>query len=152
MNFLFLFTIMLTPCDLWCVYLQGKPRPVVTWFKDGIPLDDRTVGIRTGELDTILFIRSAERTHSGKYTLSVQIENMLDSADIHIQIVGWSCRAPLSFTSNHQDTHTPITGSLSKIRTLRTGSHFTKLITFLVGDDGLSPTSVTCQDFFFFLI
>uniref|UniRef100_A0A7N6BRL1 Myosin binding protein C, fast type a n=1 Tax=Anabas testudineus TaxID=64144 RepID=A0A7N6BRL1_ANATE len=110
---------------------QGKPRPVVTWFKDGIPLDDRTVGIRTGELDTILFIRSAERTHSGKYTLSVQIENMLDSADIHIQIVGWSCRAPLSFTSNHQDTHTPITGSLSKIRTLRTGSHFTKLITFL---------------------
>ncbi|XP_041812151.1 myosin binding protein Ca isoform X2 [Chelmon rostratus] len=66
---------------------QGKPRPVVTWFRDGVPLEDKTVGTRTSEVDTILFIRSAERTHSGKYTLSVQIENMSDSADIHIQVV-----------------------------------------------------------------
>ncbi|XP_068606483.1 myosin binding protein Ca [Brachionichthys hirsutus] len=66
---------------------QGKPRPVVTWLKDGIPLDGKTVGTRTGDLDSILFIRSAERTHSGKYTLSVQIEDTLDTADIHIQIV-----------------------------------------------------------------
>uniref|UniRef100_A0A8C4EQ01 Myosin-binding protein C, fast-type n=2 Tax=Dicentrarchus labrax TaxID=13489 RepID=A0A8C4EQ01_DICLA len=66
---------------------QGKPRPVVTWFKDGIPLEDKTVGTRTSEVDTILFIRSTERAHSGKYTLSVQIENMSDSADIHIQVV-----------------------------------------------------------------
>uniref|UniRef100_A0AAX7TGI3 Myosin binding protein C, fast type a n=1 Tax=Astatotilapia calliptera TaxID=8154 RepID=A0AAX7TGI3_ASTCA len=66
---------------------QGKPRPVVTWYKDGVPMEDRTVGTRTSEVDTILFIRSAERVHSGKYTLSVQIENMSDSADIHIQVV-----------------------------------------------------------------
>ncbi|KAM7371547.1 hypothetical protein PAMP_008774 [Pampus punctatissimus] len=66
---------------------QGKPRPVVTWFKDDVLLEDKTVGTRTSDVDTILFIRSAERTHSGKYTLSVQIENMTDSADIHIQIV-----------------------------------------------------------------
>ncbi|XP_035510368.1 myosin binding protein Ca isoform X5 [Morone saxatilis] len=66
---------------------QGKPRPVVTWFKDGVPLEDKTVGTRTSEVDTILFIRSTERAHSGKYTLSVQIENMSDSADIHIQVV-----------------------------------------------------------------
>uniref|UniRef100_A0A672ZRA6 Myosin binding protein C, fast type a n=1 Tax=Sphaeramia orbicularis TaxID=375764 RepID=A0A672ZRA6_9TELE len=66
---------------------QGKPRPIVTWFKDGVPLDDKTVGTRTSEVDSILFIRSAERAHSGKYTLHVQIENMSDSADIEIQIV-----------------------------------------------------------------
>lgn len=53
-------------------------------------MEDRTVGTRTSEVDTILFIRSAERAHSGKYTLSVQIENMSDSADIHIQVVGQS--------------------------------------------------------------
>ncbi|XP_034046072.1 myosin binding protein Ca isoform X2 [Thalassophryne amazonica] len=66
---------------------QGKPRPVVTWFKDRVPLEDRSIGIRTTDVDTIFFIRSAERVHSGKYTLCVQIENMSDSADIHIQIV-----------------------------------------------------------------
>ncbi|XP_023269591.1 myosin-binding protein C, fast-type isoform X3 [Seriola lalandi dorsalis] len=66
---------------------QGKPRPIVNWLKDGVPLEDKTVGTRTSEVDSILFIRSSERTHSGIYTLSVQIENMSDSADIHIQVV-----------------------------------------------------------------
>ncbi|KAM3863963.1 myosin binding protein Ca [Diretmus argenteus] len=66
---------------------QGKPRPVVTWFKDDVILEDRSVGVRTSDADTILFIRSAERAHSAKYTLSVQIDNMSDSADIHIQVV-----------------------------------------------------------------
>lgn len=62
----------------------------MSWFKDGLPLEDRTVGIRTSEVDTILFIRSTERAHSGKYTLTVQIENMSDSADVNIQVVGQS--------------------------------------------------------------
>ncbi|XP_024127554.1 myosin binding protein Ca isoform X3 [Oryzias melastigma] len=66
---------------------QGKPRPVVTWFKDDVLLEDKSIGIRTSEVDTILFIRSAARSHSGKYTLSVQIENVSDSADIYIQVV-----------------------------------------------------------------
>uniref|UniRef100_A0A3B4B4Z0 Myosin binding protein C, fast type a n=1 Tax=Periophthalmus magnuspinnatus TaxID=409849 RepID=A0A3B4B4Z0_9GOBI len=66
---------------------QGKPRPVVTWYKNGTPLEDRSVGIRTSEVDSILFIRSTEREHSGIYTLNVKIENMEDSADIHILIV-----------------------------------------------------------------
>ncbi|XP_068097301.1 myosin-binding protein C, fast-type-like isoform X3 [Hyperolius riggenbachi] len=66
---------------------QGKPRPKVTWTKDGEPLDPKQVSIRTSEVDTILFIRSSERPHSGKYELSVQIENMQDSATINIRIV-----------------------------------------------------------------
>ncbi|XP_061906235.1 myosin binding protein Ca isoform X2 [Entelurus aequoreus] len=66
---------------------QGKPRPVAMWSKDGVPLEDRSVGTRSSDVDTIFFIRSADRNHSGKYTLSVQIENMVDSADIHIQVV-----------------------------------------------------------------
>ncbi|XP_062387737.1 myosin binding protein Ca isoform X1 [Sardina pilchardus] len=65
---------------------QGKPRPNVTWTKDGEPLAS-SVNVRTSEVDTILFIRSAEREHSGKYTLAVQIENMEDKATVEIQIV-----------------------------------------------------------------
>lgn len=62
----------------------------MTWYKDGVLLEDNTVGIRNTNVDTIIFIRSAERRHSGKYTMSVQIENTSDSADIHIQVVGQS--------------------------------------------------------------
>lgn len=47
--------------------------------------------MRTSDLDTILFIRSAARHHSGQYELSVQIENMEDKATIKIRIVGESC-------------------------------------------------------------
>uniref|UniRef100_A0AAR2K6T1 Myosin-binding protein C, fast-type n=1 Tax=Pygocentrus nattereri TaxID=42514 RepID=A0AAR2K6T1_PYGNA len=66
---------------------QGKPRPVVNWFKDGTPLDSSLANVRNSEVDSILFIRQATREHSGEYTLSVHIENMEDKATIEIQIV-----------------------------------------------------------------
>ncbi|XP_053218731.1 myosin-binding protein C, fast-type isoform X1 [Podarcis raffonei] len=66
---------------------QGKPRPVVTWLKDGKPLDPKEINIRTSDLDTILFIRKAQRHHSGFYELSVKIENMEDKAVIKIRVV-----------------------------------------------------------------
>uniref|UniRef100_A0A667X452 Myosin-binding protein C, fast-type n=1 Tax=Myripristis murdjan TaxID=586833 RepID=A0A667X452_9TELE len=66
---------------------QGKPRPVATWYKDGQPVDTKTIGVRNSNVDSILFIRSAERDHSGKYELVLQIENMEDRATIEIRIV-----------------------------------------------------------------
>uniref|UniRef100_A0A8C5FQ09 Myosin binding protein C3 n=1 Tax=Gadus morhua TaxID=8049 RepID=A0A8C5FQ09_GADMO len=66
---------------------QGKPRPTVSWSRDGEPLKPTEVSLRNSDTDTILFIRMAERTHSGKYDLQVQIENVVDTASIHIQIV-----------------------------------------------------------------
>nr|XP_033817503.1 myosin-binding protein C, fast-type [Geotrypetes seraphini] len=66
---------------------QGKPRPKVTWKKDEQPVDPQQVNVRTSDTDTILFIRSAERSHSGKYLLSVQIENMVDEATVNIRVV-----------------------------------------------------------------
>lgn len=46
------------------------------------------VNIRNSNVDSILFIRSAERDHSGKYELVLQIENMEDRATIEIRIIG----------------------------------------------------------------
>ncbi|XP_069479215.1 myosin-binding protein C, cardiac-type [Ambystoma mexicanum] len=66
---------------------QGKPRPQVTWTKDGAPIDPKQVGIRNSDTDTILFIRKAERENSGQYSVHVQIENMDDQANITIQVV-----------------------------------------------------------------
>lgn len=67
--------------------LQGKPRPKVSWLKEGKDVDPN-VSIRNTECDSIIFIRKAERSHSGKYEMTVQVENHVDTAIIDIQIVG----------------------------------------------------------------
>ncbi|XP_051544620.1 myosin-binding protein C, slow-type isoform X3 [Myxocyprinus asiaticus] len=68
------------------VPFMGKPRPKVTWLKEGQPID-QTISIRNSECDSIIFIRKAERKHSGKYELTVQVENHVDTAVLDIQIV-----------------------------------------------------------------
>nr|XP_055137268.1 myosin-binding protein C, cardiac-type [Symphalangus syndactylus] len=66
---------------------QGKPRPQVTWTKEGQPLAGEEVSVRNSPTDTILFIRAARRTHSGTYQVTVRIENMEDKATLVLQVV-----------------------------------------------------------------
>ncbi|GAB1292018.1 Myosin-binding protein C, fast-type [Apodemus speciosus] len=65
---------------------QGKPRPQVVWTKGGAPLDTSRVNVRTSDFDTVFFVRQAARSDSGEYELSVQIENMKDTATIRIRV------------------------------------------------------------------
>uniref|UniRef100_A0A8C3UVN8 Myosin binding protein C2 n=1 Tax=Catharus ustulatus TaxID=91951 RepID=A0A8C3UVN8_CATUS len=65
---------------------QGKPRPQVTWTKEGAPLAE-DVHVRTSDQDTVFFIRAANRGHSGRYGLSVRIEGMEDTAEMRLRIV-----------------------------------------------------------------
>ncbi|XP_053114539.1 myosin-binding protein C, cardiac-type [Hemicordylus capensis] len=102
---------------------QGKPRPKVTWTKNGQPLDSKEVGIRNSNTDTILFIRKAERHHSGVYQVEVQIENMTDKVDITTQIMDkpgppqnvkivdvWGFNVALEWKPPQDDGNAQITG------------------------------------------
>lgn len=69
-------------------YLQGKPQPVVSWTKDGQPLDTKKVNIRNSDKDSIFFIRAAERADSGVYEMCVKVDSFEDKAQVTLQIVG----------------------------------------------------------------
>ena len=51
-------------------------------------MDTSRVHVHTSDFDTVFFVRQAARSDSGEYELSVQIENMKDTATIHIRVVG----------------------------------------------------------------
>ncbi|XP_067387776.1 myosin-binding protein H isoform X3 [Emydura macquarii macquarii] len=66
---------------------QGKPRPQVSWSKEGQPLDPNRVTVRNGDKDTVFFIRTAERSDSGTYQLSIKIDRLEDKATIDIRVI-----------------------------------------------------------------
>lgn len=67
---------------------QGKPKPVVSWTKNGQALDAKRVNIRSTDRDSILFIRAAEREDSGVYEMCVKVDDFEDKAPLTLQIVG----------------------------------------------------------------
>uniref|UniRef100_A0A8D2LY47 Myosin binding protein C, cardiac n=1 Tax=Varanus komodoensis TaxID=61221 RepID=A0A8D2LY47_VARKO len=102
---------------------QGKPRPKVIWTKDGQPIDSKEVAIRNSNMDTILFIRKAERHHSGIYEVEVQIENMSDKVTVTMQIMDkpgppqnvkivdvWGFNVALEWKPPQDDGNAQITG------------------------------------------
>ncbi|XP_042076391.1 myosin-binding protein C, slow-type isoform X5 [Haplochromis burtoni] len=105
------------------VPFMGKPRPKVTWLKDGNPIEPSQVSIRNTDCDSIIFIRKAERSHSGKYDMTVQVENHVDTAILDIQIVDlpgppqcvniedvWGGNVALVWTPPKDNGNAPITG------------------------------------------
>ncbi|XP_030610505.1 myosin binding protein Cb isoform X2 [Archocentrus centrarchus] len=117
---------------------QGKPRPVATWFKDGKPLDEKMVNVRNSNVDSILFIRSAEREHSGTYELVLKIENMEDRASIIIRIVDkpgpplnvrvtdvWGFNAALEWEPPKDDGNCDISGYTIQKADMKTKEWFT---------------------------
>nr|XP_012644579.1 myosin-binding protein C, cardiac-type isoform X3 [Microcebus murinus] len=119
---------------------QGKPRPQVTWTKEGQPLAGEEVSIRNSPTDTILFIRAARRAHSGTYQVTVRIENMEDKATLVLQIVdkpsppqdiqvteAWGFNVALEWKPPQDDGNTEIWGYTVQKADKKTMEWFTVL-------------------------
>ncbi|XP_032975387.1 myosin-binding protein C, cardiac-type isoform X2 [Rhinolophus ferrumequinum] len=119
---------------------QGKPRPQVTWTKEGQPLAGEEVSIRNSPTDTILFIRAARRAHSGTYQVTLRIEGMEDKATLVLQIVdkpsppqdiriteAWGFNVALEWKPPQDDGNTEIWGYTVQKADQKTMEWFTVL-------------------------
>ncbi|XP_014844219.1 PREDICTED: myosin-binding protein C, fast-type-like isoform X6 [Poecilia mexicana] len=117
---------------------QGKPHPIATWLKDGQPVDPKMVNVRNTNVDSILFIRSAEREHSGTYELVLKIENMEDRATINIRVIEkpgppvnvrvtdvWGFNAALEWEPPKDDGNSEVTGYTIQKADMKTKEWFT---------------------------
>ncbi|XP_031714776.1 myosin-binding protein C, slow-type isoform X5 [Anarrhichthys ocellatus] len=120
------------------VPFMGKPRPKVSWLKEGTAIDPTHVSIRNTDCDSIMFIRKAERSHSGKYEMAVQVENHVDTAILDIQVVDlpgppqcvtiedvWGGNVALVWTPPKDNGNAPITGYTIQKADLKTMEWYT---------------------------
>jgi len=117
----------------------GKPKPVVSWTKDGQPLEKR-VNIRTTDTNSILFIRTSERADSGVYEMCVKVDDFEDKCPLILQIVElpgppasvkivdtWGFNVALEWTPPSDNGNTEITGYTIQKADKKTGDWFTVL-------------------------
>ncbi|KAM8862515.1 myosin binding protein Ha [Spinachia spinachia] len=117
----------------------GKPKPVVSWLKDGQPVDTR-VNIRNSHKDSIIFIRRAQREDSGVYEMTVKVDSFEDKATIALQIVDrpgspanvklvdtWGFNAALEWSPPKDNGNTEITGYTIQKADRKTGVWFSVL-------------------------
>lgn len=85
---------------------------MVSWLKDGQPLDTKKVNIRNSDNDSIIFIRTAQREDSGVYEMAVKVDSFEDKAAVTLQIVGELCMTciclhglGLAWVREHKQAH-----------------------------------------------
>ncbi|XP_061646644.1 myosin binding protein Ha isoform X4 [Phyllopteryx taeniolatus] len=141
----------------------GKPKPLVSWLKDGQPLDPKRVNIRNSDKDSILFIRGAQREDSGVYELTVKVDCFEDKANITLQIVElpgppcsaklvdcWGFNAALEWMPPEDNGNTEITGYIVQKADKKTGvsAHRQDAVIVATFDSGVTAVRPFSQEWF----
>lgn len=68
---------------------KGKPRPVISWLKDNLPLkESEKVRFRTTDNKTAVTVRGAKKEHAGQYTLVLDNRIIKNYFDINVITLG----------------------------------------------------------------
>ncbi|XP_075398249.1 myosin-binding protein H [Tenrec ecaudatus] len=119
---------------------QGKPKPRASWTHNGQALNSQQASVRSGDQDSILFIRKAQRSDSGCYELTLQLEGLEAKAAIDILVIEkpappssirlldvWGCNAALEWTPPQDTGNTELLGYTVQKADKKTGQWFTVL-------------------------
>ncbi|XP_006887946.1 PREDICTED: myosin-binding protein H [Elephantulus edwardii] len=119
---------------------QGKPKPQASWTHNGQALNSQQASVRNGDQDTILFIRKAQRSDSGRYELTLRVEGLEAKAAIDILVIEkpappssirvldiWGSNAALEWTPPEDTGNTELLGYTVQKADKKTGQWFTVL-------------------------
>lgn len=68
---------------------KGKPRPVISWLKDNLPLkESEKIRFRTTDNKTAVTVRGAKKEHAGQYTLVLDNRTIKNYFDINVITLG----------------------------------------------------------------
>nr|KAF6395491.1 myosin binding protein H [Rousettus aegyptiacus] len=131
---------------------QGSPKPQASWTHNGHALDGQRVSVRSGDQDSILFIRSAQRSDSGRYELTVSLKGLEAKAAVDVLVIEkpgppgsirlldvWGCNAALEWVPPQDTGNTELLGYTVQKADRRTGQWFTVL-------ERYRPTTCTVSD------
>ena len=70
------------------VSIMGRPNPKVVWFRDGVEITKKMMDIINLPGSSTLFVRDADRTHKGLYSLEATNGSGTKKAKINVQVQG----------------------------------------------------------------
>lgn len=70
------------------VTITGRPVPKVVWFRDGVEITKKMMDIINVAGSSTLFVRDADRTHRGLYTVEATNGSGTKKENILVQVQG----------------------------------------------------------------
>lgn len=83
------------------VTITGRPTPKVTWYRDNIELTKKMVDITTISGSSTLFIRDADRSHRGLYTVEAINPSGSKKESVKVEVFGMNNVFTLSLLFIH---------------------------------------------------